>query len=224
MENKNLIAASVLAADFSDLGKDLENASGADWIHVDVMDGHFVPNITMGPMIVEAIRNSTSLPIDVHLMIEEPEKYLPNFAAAGASSLTVHVETGSHLHQTIRSIKELGIKTAAALNPGTPVTAVLEVLDELDMILIMTVNPGYGGQELIKSTIHKVEQLNDILNQGTGQRPLIEVDGGINSENIAQFANAGANVFVAGNSIFGHVKGIRAGIRELQDALLPVRE
>lgn len=224
MENKHIIAASVLAADFSDLGKDLENAGAVDWIHVDVMDGHFVPNISMGPMIVEAIRRSTALPLDVHLMIENPERYLAKFAAAGASNLTVHVETSPHLHQTIRSIKDLGMSAAVALNPGTPLSAVLELRDDLDMILIMTVNPGFGGQKLIKSTFRKVEQLNEILNQGNGKRPLIEVDGGINSENIAHFAKVGANVFVAGSSIFGHAKGISAGIRELQDALLPIRE
>jgi len=224
MQNKYIIAASVLAADFSKLGKDIENASDADWIHVDVMDGHFVPNITMGPMIVEAIHRSTTLPLDVHLMIEEPEKYLANFAAAGASSLTIHVETSPHLHQTIRLIKNLGLRAAVALNPGTALNTVLEVRDELDMILIMTVNPGFGGQELIKSTIQKVKKLHEILNQGTRKQPLIEVDGGIDSENIAQFANVGANVFVAGSSIFSHVQGIRAGIRDLQDALLPVRE
>ena len=224
MEKKNIIAASVLAADFSYLAKDLEDARSSDWIHVDVMDGHFVPNITMGPMIVEAIRESTALPLDVHLMIEEPERYLANFAAAGATNLTVHVEATPRLHHTIRLIKDLGINAAAALNPGTPLSEVLEVRDELDMILIMTVNPGFGSQELIKSTFQKVEKLNEILNQDGGKRPLIEVDGGINSGNIAQFAKAGANVFVAGSSIFGHIKGIRAGIRELQEALIPVRE
>lgn len=224
MENKNLIAASVLAADFSNLGKELEIVASADWIHIDVMDGHFVPNITMGPMIVEAIRNSTNQPLDVHLMIEAPEKYVPIFAAAGASSLSVHVEASTHLHQTIRSIKDLGMRVGAALNPGTPLATVLEVVDELDLILIMTVNPGFGGQELIQSTVKKVAQLSKILNQGTGKRPLIEVDGGVNSENIAQLAKAGANVFVAGNSIFGHVKGAEAGIKELRDALSPVGE
>lgn len=224
MKKKNLIAASVLAADFAHLGKELDSARTADWIHVDVMDGHFVPNISMGPMIVEAIHKSTPLPLDVHLMIETPEKYLANFAEVGASSLTVHVEVSPHLHQTIRSIKDLGMDAGAALNPVTPLSAVLEVLDELDIILIMSVNPGFGGQELIKSAITKVEQLNEILNQGTGKRPLIEVDGGINSGNIAEFANAGADVFVAGSSIFGHAKGISAGISELQGALLPILE
>ncbi len=198
------IAPSLLSADFSKLGEELrtvENA-GADWIHVDVMDGRFVPNITLGPFIVGAARRSTNLPLDVHLMIEEPERYVEAFAKAGAATIGVHVEACRHLHRNLSQIRELGARACAVLNPATPAQAVESVLDNLDQILVMTVNPGFGGQRFIESVLPKIAQLRRWIDE----RQLaidLEVDGGITPDTIAKAASAGANVFVAGTAVFG---------------------
>jgi len=199
-----LIAPSILSADFSKLGQELKmvETAGADWIHVDVMDGHFVPNITMGPIVVEAVRKSTSLPVDVHLMIENPDQYVSDFARAGADCISVQVEACTHLHRSIHLIKNLGKKAGAALNPATPLTAVEWILTDLDFVLIMTVNPGFGGQQFIPASIEKINQLHTMINN-QGCAAFIEVDGGINGDTVAAVRKAGAKVLVAGSAIFG---------------------
>jgi ribulose-phosphate 3-epimerase len=221
MKFKPVIAASILAADFSRLGEEINAAEegGAQWIHVDVMDGHFVPNLTMGPMIVEACRRVTNLPLDVHLMMEEPERLLSDFARAGASRLTVHVETCPHLHQTLRTIQELDVSAGVALNPSTPFGAITEILEEVDLILIMTVNPGFGGQKLIDTTLRKVERARELLISKSMYDIHIEVDGGIDTTTIQAAASAGADIFVAGTAVFKHPSGTRVGIQSLMAAL-----
>jgi ribulose-phosphate 3-epimerase len=198
------IAPSILSADFTALRDELASveAAGADWIHVDVMDGRFVPNITIGPFIVEAVRRATSLPLDVHLMIVEPERYVDDFVKAGASTLSIHAETCPHLHRSVAQIREAGARAAVALNPATPAAAVEPVLGDIDQVLVMTVNPGFGGQKFIESTLPKIEQLRAWI----AARELdvaIEVDGGVGPETIARAARAGADVFVAGTAVFG---------------------
>ncbi len=198
-----LVSASIIAAEFHKLEKEISrvSAAGADWLHVDVMDGHFVPNISMGPVIVEACRRATKLPLDVHLMIAAPERYLADFARAGADRLTVHVEACPHLHRTLQQIKELGKAAGVALNPGTPAGAVAEVLSEADLLLAMTVNPGFSGQKFIASVLPKIKQLRE----WAAARALaydIEVDGGIDPTTAPQCAAAGATVFVAAQAIF----------------------
>lgn len=199
-----LIAPSILSADFSKLGQEIKavEAAGADWIHVDVMDGHFVPNITMGPIVVEAVRKSTRLPVDVHLMIENPDQYVSDFARAGADCISVQVEACTHLHRSIHLIKSLGKKAGAVVNPATPLTAVEWVLPDLDFVLIMTVNPGFGGQQFIPASIEKINQLRTMINN-QGCAAFIEVDGGINGDTVAAVRKAGARVLVAGSAIFG---------------------
>jgi ribulose-phosphate 3-epimerase len=221
MRSRQILAASILAADFSRLGEEIQEAQagGADWIHVDVMDGHFVPNLTMGPQIVEACRRVTDLPLDVHLMIEKPEKLLTNFVDAGASRLIVHVETCPHLHQTLNAIKDLGCSAGVTLNPGTPLLSITEVLDEVDLILIMTVNPGFGGQKLIRKTLQKVAEARELLQSRDRKSVYIEVDGGIDPQTIMDAAHAGADVFVAGTAIFQHPLGARSGVQALREAL-----
>ena len=199
-----LIAPSILAADFARLGEEIAavESAGADWIHVDVMDGHFVPNITIGPMITRAARRVTSLPLDVHLMIEAPERYIDDFAVAGATTIGVHAEVCPHLHRTIQKIHEAGARASVALNPSTPAAAVAEVLGDVDQILVMTVNPGFGGQKFIESTLGKIQTLRSWIDD----RKLavsLEVDGGIGPETLPRAARAGADVFVAGTAIFG---------------------
>lgn len=198
------IAPSILSADFSKLGEELRavEKAGADWIHVDVMDGRFVPNITLGPFIVDAARRATSLPLDVHLMIEEPERYVEAFAKAGAKTIGVHVEACRHLHRNLSQIREAGARACAVLNPATPASAVESVLGDLDQILVMTVNPGFGGQRFIESTLPKIEQLRRWIDERELDVDL-EVDGGITPDTIAKAARAGANVFVAGTAVFG---------------------
>jgi len=198
------IAPSILSADFCRLGEQVAaaEAGGADCIHCDVMDGHFVPNMTVGPLVVEAVRRVTTLPIDVHLMIEQPERYIPAFVAAGANSLSVHGETCPHLHRTIQQIVELGARASVALNPATPLNTLDEILPDLDMVLVMTVNPGFGGQSFIESTCDKVRRLREWANK-IGASLDIEVDGGINVETVGRVVEAGANVLVAGSAIFG---------------------
>jgi ribulose-phosphate 3-epimerase len=200
------IAPSILSADFCRLGEQVAaaEAGGADCIHCDVMDGHFVPNMTIGPLIVEAVRRATTLPIDVHLMIEQPERYIPAFVAAGANSLSVHGETCPHLHRTIQQIVELGARASVALNPATPLNTLDEILPELDMVLVMTVNPGFGGQSFIEATCDKIRRLRERARACRAGRALdIEVDGGINVETVARVVDAGANVLVAGSAVFG---------------------
>ena len=199
-----MIAPSILSADFARLGEDVANVveAGADIIHVDVMDGHFVPNITIGPLVVKALRRITDLPLDVHLMIENPERYLEDFAAAGADWITVHVETGYHLHRTLGRIRELGKKAGVVLNPATPLDSLEWLLEEIDLVMLMSVNPGFGGQSFIPSALSKIRQLHGMI-KARGLRVGIEVDGGIGPDNIAEVAAAGANIFVAGSAIFG---------------------
>ncbi len=199
-----LIAPSILSADASRLGEEIADveAAGADWIHVDVMDGRFVPNITMGPAIIGSLRKSTKLPFDVHLMIKNPESHIESFAAAGADYITVHVEAASHLHRTIESIKKMGKKAGVSINPATPLGAIEEILPEVDLLLIMSVNPGFGGQKFIKSSLSKVRRAAEMIAK-LPKKPLLEVDGGVNVENIGDIGNAGADVLVAGAAVFG---------------------
>jgi ribulose-phosphate 3-epimerase len=198
------IAPSILSADFTRLGDEIRavEAAGADYIHIDVMDGHFVPNITIGPLIVEAARRATSLPLDVHLMIEAPDSYIPAFAAAGADIIVIHAEAVRHLHRTVQLIKSLGKKAGVALNPATPLNILDYVIADLDLVLLMTVNPGFGGQSFIEACMPKIQALRAMLDRRGGEAEL-EVDGGVKASNIARIAHAGADVFVAGSAVFG---------------------
>ncbi|WP_102708076.1 ribulose-phosphate 3-epimerase [Terribacillus saccharophilus] len=197
------IAPSILSADFANLANEIRDVEkgGADYIHVDVMDGHFVPNITIGPLIVEAIRPVTKLPLDVHLMIENPDQYIEAFIKAGADIITVHQEASVHLHRTIMMIKEQGVKAGVVLNPATPVSLIEEILPELDMVLLMTVNPGFGGQRFIPSVLKKVEELSS-LREALELDFEIEIDGGVNIETAGLCTNAGADVLVAGSAVY----------------------
>ncbi|MCM3454230.1 ribulose-phosphate 3-epimerase [Heyndrickxia oleronia] len=213
------IAPSILSANFSKLAdeiKDVEKA-GADYIHIDVMDGHFVPNITMGPLVVEAIRPITKLPLDVHLMIENPDQFIESFVKAGADYITVHVEACKHLHRTIQYIRSFGVKAGVVLNPATPVEMIKHVLKDIDMVLLMTVNPGFGGQRFIKSVLPKIKQVKELIDQ-EGLNIEIEVDGGINPETAKLCTDAGANVLVAGSAIYNHEDRKKA-INEIRKTL-----
>ena len=198
------IAPSILSADFSKLGDEIKavEAAGADWIHVDVMDGHFVPNITIGPLIVEAVKRVTALPIDVHLMIENPDNYIPAFAEAGASYISVQVETCIHLNRTVQLIKDCGAHAGVVLNPATPVKSLEWIIEYVDYVLIMSVNPGFGGQVFIPNSIDKIKALRKQI-QDRGLAVLIEVDGGVNENTIAEISSAGVDIFVAGSAVFG---------------------
>lgn len=215
------IAPSILSADFARLGEQVKEAEtgGADWIHVDVMDGHFVPNISIGPLIVRALRPVTNLPLDVHLMIEQPERYLADFARAGADVLTVHVETCPHLHRTVQQIKELGVKAGVTLNPATPLSSLAEILPEVDLVLIMSVNPGFGGQSYIPASTAKIARLRQMLD-AIGSAAELEVDGGVHSETIGEVVAAGATMLVAGSAVFNQRAPIAANIRALRQAAL----
>ncbi len=218
--NRNiLIAPSILASDFLQLREQIAagEAAGADWIHIDVMDGHFVPNLTMGPFIVEACRRATNLPLDVHLMIEQPERLLADFARAGADHLTVHVETCPHLHRTLQEIKSLGCKAGVTLNPATPTVMLEPVLPLVDLVLVMSVNPGFSGQAFIPETIAKVAAIRQSLD-ALGSPAWLEVDGGMVADTLPRMQAAGANVFVAGNAVFKHPQGIAAGVQALREA------
>lgn len=199
-----LIAPSILSADFSKLGDEIKavESAGADWIHADVMDGHFVPNITIGPLIVAAVRRVTALPIDVHLMIENPDNYIPAFAEAGASHISVHVETCIHLNRTVDLIKDCGARAGVVLNPATPVTSLEWILEYIDYVLIMSVNPGFGGQRFIPNSINKIKALRKQI-QDRSLGVLTEVDGGVKEDTIAEISSAGTDIFVAGSAIFG---------------------
>jgi len=219
------LAPSILSADFGRLGEQVVEATGAgaDYIHVDVMDGHFVPNITIGPMVVAAIRPHTNLPLDVHLMIEAPEKYIQQFAQAGANIITVHVEVCPHLHRVVESIKELGVKAGVSLNPSTPLTAVDEVLHSLDLVLLMSVNPGFGGQQFIEGTVGKIARLRRTLDE-MGLAAELEVDGGINAEIAPRVAGAGARVLVAGAAVFNKKESVAQAIGRLRKSLLRIEK
>jgi ribulose-phosphate 3-epimerase len=212
------IAPSILSADFGRLAEEVRDAeaAGADWIHVDVMDGRFVPNITIGPLVVEAVRRVTRLPIDAHLMIVEPERYVEAFARAGADVISVHAEVSPHLHRTLQAIRAAGARPAVALNPSTPLSAVEWVLGDCDMVLLMTVNPGFGGQKFIESCTDKVRALRAMADARRLQLE-IEVDGGIKAETVGRVAAAGANVFVAGTAVFG-ADDYRAAVAAMRQA------
>jgi ribulose-phosphate 3-epimerase len=215
-----LISPSIFAADFSRLGEEIAacESAGADWIHVDVMDGHFVPNLSLGPRMVAAFRRLTQLPLDVHLMVEKPEYLIDAFAQAGASHLTVHVETCPHLHRTLTYIKSLGLKAGVTLNPATPALMIQPVLHMADVVLVMTVNPGFSGQDFIPETLPKITQIRKMLDEIGGSTRL-EVDGGVTEKTLPDLIAAGADTFVAGNAVFDHPNGIAGGIKTLRDVM-----
>ncbi len=199
-----LIAPSILSADFSRLGEEIKavESAGANWIHIDVMDGHFVPNITIGPAVVASLRRTTKLPFDVHLMINHPEQYIEAFASAGSDIITVHAEAASHLHRTIGAIKERKIKAGVSINPATPLAFIEPILPDVDLLLIMTVNPGFSGQKFIGSCLAKIKQARELIGR-LANTVTIEVDGGVTLDNIGSIVDAGADVCVAGSSVFG---------------------
>lgn len=218
--NNYLLAPSIIAADFTRLAEQIAacESAGADWLHVDVMDGHFVPTISVGPLFVEACKRASKLPLDVHLMISEPEKYLEIFAKAGASNITVHVETCHNLPKVVKKIQSLGCKAGITLNPSTPASALDSALPLADLVLVMSVKPGFSGQVFMSEMIAKVEELRNKLN-ALRSPAYLEVDGGISAETLPLMRKAGANVFVAGNAAFKHPLGVAAGIRELLNCI-----
>ena len=199
-----MIAPSILSADGSRLGDEIAavEAAGADWIHIDVMDGHFVPNITIGPGLIASLRKATRLPFDVHLMIEKPERYIDDFAKAGADGITVHVEASLHLHRTVALIRERGLRAGVSLNPATPLVQIEPILPDIDLLLIMTVNPGFGGQNFIEGSLSRIRQAQQMI-RAAAPEVLLEVDGGVTLNNIRSIADAGADILVAGSAIFG---------------------
>lgn len=218
--NHYLLSASILSADFANLSDQLHQAesAGVDWIHIDVMDGHFVPNITMGPFIVETCRRLSSLPLDVHLMIKHPEDHIKAFAMAGANRISIHIEGNPNVHRTLQSIRSLGASPGIVLNPGSPAILVEEVLNLVDMVLVMTVNPGFSGQAHLPEMAQKITSLRKMLDQ-YNPSAIIQVDGGISAENISTMAKAGAGCFVAATAIFKYPEGINAGVHALRNAL-----
>ena len=220
MNKDYLISPSILSADFTQLGDQIKQAedAGADWFHIDIMDGHFVPNISMGPFIVEATRRATDLPLDVHLMIDNPDRYLNDFASAGASSMTVHIETCPEMDQTIKIIHDLGCKAGITLKPPTPVDSIEPYLDLPELVLVMTVNPGFSGQAFIPETVPKIRQIRGLLEK-SNPNALIEVDGGIGPDTIRRCYEEGARIFVAASAIFQNPGGIGNGIQSLRDEL-----
>ena len=218
--NKFLIAPSIIASDFTHLADEISviESAGADWLHMDIMDGHFVPTITVGPLFVQACKRATKLPIDAHLMISDPDQYLEVFAKAGANNITVHVETCPNLPQTIQKIKSLGCTAGVTLNPATPASALDSVLPLVDLVLVMSVKPGYSGQSFMPEMISKVEEIRNKLN-ALRSNAYLEVDGGISAETLPLMYKAGANVFVAGSAVFGHPQGAGEGIRALRQCV-----
>jgi ribulose-phosphate 3-epimerase len=215
------IAPSILAADFARLGEQVREAdeAGADWIHVDVMDGHFVPNITIGPLVASAVRRSTARPLDAHLMIETPERYLGAFAEAGVNALTVHVEGSPHLHRTIQQIHELGMRAGVAINPATPVDAIEEILPFVDLVLVMSVNPGFGGQSFIPTSVAKIARIRAMLDRRGLSDVEIEVDGGIDAETAPLVVRAGATVLVAGSAVYNDQGSVSSNLARLRDSV-----
>lgn len=213
------LAPSVLSCNFANLSQQIRlvEMGGADWIHCDIMDGHFVPNITFGPVIVEAVKKSTNLPVDVHLMIEKPDNFIEDFIKAGADYVSVHVEEVVHLNRTINRIKELGAKAGVVINPATPVNSLLDIAEFVDLVLIMTVNPGFGGQSFIPNSIRKIKETVDLRNR-LNAKFLIEVDGGVSNKTITKIKGAGCDVFVAGSAIF-HSDNISASTAELKNLI-----
>jgi ribulose-phosphate 3-epimerase len=218
------IVPSILSADFARLGEQVREAvaAGADWIHVDVMDGHFVPNMTVGPLILRALRPVTDLPLDVHLMIEQPERMIPAFAEAGADRLIVHVETCPHLHRTIQQIRELGVKPGVTLNPATPLATLQEILPDVDQVLIMSVNPGFGGQSYIPRSTAKIARLRNMLDERGLAHVELEVDGGIKPDNVAEVVGAGATALVIGSAVFNHEASVADNIAALRTHIISV--
>ena len=218
--NKFLIAPSIIASDFTHLADEISviESAGADWLHMDIMDGHFVPTITVGPLFVQACKRATKLPIDAHLMISDPDQYLEVFAKAGANNITVHVEACPNLPQTIQKIKSLGCAAGVTLNPATPASALDSVLPLVDLVLVMSVKPGYSGQSFMPEMISKVEEIRNKLN-ALRSNAYLEVDGGISAETLPLMYKAGANVFVAGSAVFGHPQGAGEGIRVLRQCV-----
>lgn len=214
------LVPSILSADFTRLGEQVAQATtaGADRLQVDVMDGRFVPNITVGPLVVQAVRRATHLPIEAHLMIVEPERYLADFASAGADIIIVHQEASPHLHRTVEQIKRLGKRAGVAINPATPLAAVQEILDDVDLVLVMTVDPGFGGQDFIQTTLPKIERLRGMLSS-RGLACDLEVDGGIHAATAPPAVRAGANVLVAGSAVYGDPDGVAAGLAKLRAAV-----
>ncbi len=220
MSTPFILSASILSADFHELGNQIRQAEegGVDWIHVDVMDGHFVPNITMGPFIVEACRQITALPLDVHLMVEKPELFIEDFIRAGADRLSIHIENNPNVLRTLQAIRSLGAHPGIVLNPGTPANAIAAVLPFIDHVLVMTVNPGYSGQQFIPETVIKVNEVRRMLDQSNPEA-LVEVDGGIAAETINLVVQAGARAIVAATAVFRYPDGIAAGIQVLRKAV-----
>ena len=213
-----LIAPSILSADFGNLLGQIREAQdgGADWLHVDIMDGHFVPNLTLGPPVLQSLKGKVRLPMDVHLMVERPSDYIADFALAGATFLTVHAEVDPHLHRTLQAIREKGMKAGVALNPSTPISAVEMVLDDVDLLLVMTVNPGFGGQKFIPSMLGKIKMASEMVN---GRNIILEVDGGVGPETAPACVEAGARALVAGNAVFRGAGTIAQNIRAIRDRL-----